>query len=636
MCGIAGVCNPVGMQAIDADGLRRMADAIVHRGPDGEGFYVDTRGHCGLAFRRLAIIDLNTGDQPMSNEDGSLQLVFNGEIYNYRTLRSELAAQGHQFRTQSDSEVIVHAFEEWGTDSFTRLEGMFAIAIWNCSEKVLTLARDRFGKKPLYYATDDHCLCFASEVKAIHAYTQQKRAIDYAALNSYLTMQYVPAPESIFKNVKKLPGGHWLQFAANAAATPTIQSFWQVPRPTPFAGTYEEALTALDEHLTRSVQKRLIADVPLGAFLSGGIDSSIVVALMHKLGVAPLRTFSIGFNDPRYNEAQYARRIAEIFQTEHHEHIVKPTDPNIFDALATHYDEPFADSSAIPTLQLSRWTAASVKVALTGDAGDECFGGYDRYRAALLAQRGDVVPATIRRALAAVAPRLLTSKPKTRANRLRRFLIALGLPAARRYADWMSVFTPTMLREGYRADIAARVGPVDQPWSWVASLWREADAHGDAAKAAAYTDLRSYLPGDLLTKVDIASMACGLECRSPFLDHHLVEFALSLPTQWKVDSRGGKRILKEWARQLLPEEILNRPKMGFGVPVGDWFRAELRAPLRDALLSSDGICAQLFEENWRQKLLDQHQTQQSDHGHRLWALFMLDRWHRRWERHITD
>lgn len=632
MCGIAGILDY--QSAIDEGALRRMADAIAHRGPDGDGYYVDPRGMCGLAFRRLAIIDLATGDQPIANETGSIQLVFNGEIYNYRTLRDELAAKGHQFRTEVDSETIVHAFEEWGTDCFARLEGMFAIAIWERDEQRLTLARDRFGKKPLYYTNDAHGTCFASEIKAIHAYTRTKRAIDYRALNRYLVLQYVPAPDSIFADIKKLPGGQWAQFTPERADKPKTGTFWQVPRSARFAGTYEDAKAKLGELLSASVKKRLIADVPLGAFLSGGIDSSIVVGLMHKLGVAPLRTFSIGFDDPRYNEAHHAKSVAKLFNTEHHEQIVRPTDAGILDKLATHYDEPFADSSAIPTMQLSHWTSQSVKVALTGDAGDECFGGYDRYRAALLAQRADWIPKTIRSVIAKIAPRLLSSKPKTRANRLRRLLIGSGFTAPRRYADWVSVFTPDLLNSGYHDDFPG-IGP--SPLIWFISLWKDAElSNENPAFCAAYVDLNSYLPGDLLTKVDIASMTCGLECRSPFLDHELVEFAMSLPTEWKVNTRSGKRILKDWARDLLPREILERPKMGFGVPIGAWFRNELREPLRAHLLDDASLCRRLFQEEWLQNLIDSHQKARENHEHRLWALFVLERWYRRWHEFVAD
>lgn len=628
MCGIAGILNTDSAQPIDIGELRPLADALRHRGPDADGYYVDPRQRCGLAFRRLAIIDLATGDQPIRNEDGSVWLVFNGEIYNYRELREELIRDGHVFRTQADGEVIVHGYEQWGDRCFARFLGMFAIALWSEPAGTLTLARDRFGKKPLHVAAArDGRLVFASELKAILASSCCERILNRAALHNYLLLQYVP-DGNIFEGVSQVPPGHAVTYRAAGGALATVSRYYAVPRATLFAGSYADALQRLDELLNGAVKRRLISDVPLGAFLSGGIDSSIVVGLMRRLGVHPLRTFSIGFDDARYNEAHHARRVAECFRTEHYEQIVSPDSKTVLDALTDSYDLPFADSSAIPTCLLSRFARQAVTVALTGDAGDECFGGYDRYAAAQIAGTLDGLPSAARRLLSALAPLIPHGRAKSRSNRLYRFLHALGRRPSRRYADWVTVFPPEMLWEGYRPESRETLQR-DGYLEVLDELYERAGR--DAAHRAAYVDLHSYLPGDLLTKVDIASMASGLECRSPFLDHELVEFALSLPTAWKIRRMEGKRILRDWARGLLPPEILKRRKMGFGVPIGEWFRGPLRAELRERLLAEDGICRRLFERTWLEQLYERHLAQQANHEHRLWSLFVLDRWARRWK-----
>jgi asparagine synthase (glutamine-hydrolysing) len=430
MCGIAGILSLSPGAPVEPDAVDRMSAQLVHRGPDDQGRYVDPQGRCGLGFRRLSIIDLAGGHQPLSNEDGTVWIIFNGEIYNFPELRAELEAQGHRFATRTDTEVIVHLYEQYGTACFARLAGMFAVALWDERRGRLVLARDRFGKKPLTYAAYAGRLYFASEAKAILATPGLPRALDPQALHRYFIFQYVPAPHSIYRGFRKVPPGHALTIdvGATPADVPAPEPYWQL-QPAPFTGTYADAKQRLGELLTRAVQKRLIADVPLGAFLSGGIDSSIVVALMRELGVAPLRTFSIGFPHPRYDETAYARQVAQRFNTEHHEHLVTPQAREVLDTLAYHYDEPFADSSAIPTYYVSRWTRASVTVALTGDAGDECFAGYDRYRALQLAGRVDWLPRTARRALASIG---CTASPPPSPRR-RRGAIWLGSTSSLRH-----------------------------------------------------------------------------------------------------------------------------------------------------------------------------------------------------------
>jgi len=633
MCGIAGILSLAPEARVSHAPLRVMAGQLVHRGPDDEGFYVDPDGVCGFGFRRLSIIDLAGGHQPISNEDGTIWLMFNGEIYNFRELRAALAAQGHHFRTQSDSEVIVHLYEQFGDGCFERLAGMFAIAIWDQARRQLVLARDRLGKKPLTYADVGGRFYFASEVKALLALPELPRVLDAQSLHRYLLFQYVPAPYSIYRDFQKLPPGSFLRVEAGQPFRSIPHAYWRVPQPPPFTGTYADAKRRLGELLTRAVEKRLIADVPLGAFLSGGIDSSLVVTLMRKLGVSPLRTFTIGFADARYDETPYARRVAGANSTEHHEHVVTPRAREILDALAWHYDEPFGDSSAIPTYYLSRWTRESVTVALTGDGGDECFAGYDRYRAAQLAAQVDRLPGSIHRGLHRLAAFLPHGQPKTRGRQLYRFLTALGQSPARRYFSWINVFTPEQLAAGYQPDFAARLD-FDEPRRWFECL--HDGASGEPAHRAIHCDFQSYLPYDLLAKVDIASMACGLECRAPLLDHELVEFALSLPLARRLDRHGGKRILKDWAGELgLPPAILQRTKMGFGVPVGEWFRGELRDLLTEHIFSSDALCARIFRREWLRALLDAHLSGYANYEHPLWALLMLELWYRRWQPKIA-
>ncbi len=630
MCGIAGIVALAPGRRVDPDEPRRMADALIHRGPDAGSAYLDPQGRAGLGFRRLAIIDLETGGQPISNEDRTVWVAFNGEIYNFRELRDSLRASGHVFRSHGDAEVIVHAYEEFGAACVERLHGMFAIAIWDERRGRLLLARDRLGKKPLHYALCDGRLAFASELKALAPLPWITREIDWQSVHRYLVFQYVPAPHSIYRGVRKLLPGEQVLFEVGRERPAQVQRYWTPPRVTPrFDGSYVDARRRLGDLLTAAVAKRLVSDVPLGAFLSGGVDSSIVVGLMRRLGASPLRTFSIGFDDPRYDESNFARIVARHFATEHHEHVVTPSAADVLDLLAHHYDEPFADSSAIPTYFVSRHTRTSVTVALTGDGGDECLAGYDRYRAVRVAARLDAVPAALRRLASSLAPRIPHGRSGSLSHRLHRFARAVGMPAAQRYLDWVAVFPPDVLSGGYAPEFAAQLD-LGEPLRWFEALY--ADGGATDADRAVYADLCSYLPYDLLTKVDIASMACSLECRAPFLDHELIEFAASLPVTWRIGARGGKHILKDWAAELLPPEILARRKQGFGVPVGEWFRRELRDVLREAIFAPDSLCARLFRPDWLQRVFDGHASARENHEHRLWALLMLEKWHRRWGR----
>lgn len=623
MCGIAGILRLAPSAAIERDTVAAMTRALVHRGPDDEGFYDDPQGRCALGFRRLSIIDLSTGHQPIANEDGTVWVILNGEIYNYRELRAELEARGHRFATHSDTEVIVHLFEDEGEACLDRLAGMFALAIWDARAGRLTLARDRFGKKPLVYAVHGQNLYFGSELKALLAAPGLPRELDPQSLHRYLVFQYVPAPHTIYKGLNKLPPGCVLTMEADRPPSRSPRAWWTLPY-NRFRGSADDALEQLDALLTRAVEKRLIADVPLGAFLSGGLDSSIVVTLMRRLGVSPLRSFTIGFNEAKYDERAYARAVAAAVGAEHHEHVVTPDARNLLDTLAHHYDEPFADSSAIPTYYVSRWAREHVTVALTGDAGDECFAGYDRYHAARLAAAFDWLPAGARGALAALASRVPHAQPRTPGSRFYRFATALARPPSRRYLAWMNIFTPDQLAAGYRDDFRALLD-FDEPLRWFDAL-HAAAAWRDPIECANRADIASYLPYDLLCKVDTASMACSLECRSPFLDHELLTFATSLPTRWRL----GKAILRRWASGRLPRPILSRPKMGFGVPVGAWMRGELAGLVRDRVLSPDSMSRRAFRADWLTKFVESHISGRNNHEHPLWALLMLELWAGRW------
>lgn len=632
MCGIAGIVSLSRDAHVDAGELRTMAGQLVHRGPDDEGFYLDPDARCGLAFRRLAIIDLNTGNQPIGNETNDVHVVFNGEIYNFRELRRELESAGHRFRTRGDAETIVHAYEEHGRELCRRIAGMFAIAVWDERRGELLLTRDRFGKKPLVYAIHEKRLYFASEAKAILALPGVPRDLDPQSLHRYLVFQYVPAPHSIYHGFRKILPGHVLRVGSGRPLAESQEPYWRVPAPNEARQKqthldYDGAKAELGRACTRAVERRLTADVPLGAFLSGGIDSSIVVGLMRKLGVSPLRTFSIGFADRRYDETDHARAVAARFGTEHHEHMVTPRAREVLDTLAHHFDEPFADSSAIPTYYVSRYTREHVTVALTGDGGDESFMGYDRYVAARLAARFDWLPRPLRAAIASAGRVLPSGEVKTRSSRLRRFLEPLGGRAVDRYLAWVNIFTPAQLADGYHPDFAARID-FDEPLRWFRAAHHS--VRGRSPARANYTDFISYLPYDLLAKVDIASMACSLECRCPLLDHELVEFAMRLPPAWRLGRR-GKHILKDWAADLLPPTILKRPKMGFGVPIGEWFRNELRELLRDRLTRPESIARRVFRPEWLDRLLDAHLSGRANHAHRLWALFVLELWQDRWQ-----
>jgi asparagine synthase (glutamine-hydrolysing) len=641
MCGIAGAAWTADAVPLSHVTLERMVSAIAHRGPDDSGTYFSADQRfpafpaAALGFRRLSIIDLNTGHQPLSNEDESVWIVFNGEIYNYRELRRDLEARGHRFRTNTDTECIVHLYEELGPDCVHRLRGMFAFAIWDDRHKRLMLARDRAGKKPLFYRHDRGQLTFASELKSLLLVPGAPRELNKRAIDSYLCYQYVPHPDCILEGYHKLPPAHVAVFENGSLA---VRRYWRPPFEEAVASSMSEANTAewtlqewqieLRNRLTESVRLRMRSDVPLGAFLSGGIDSTIITGLMQEQSDRPVHSFSIGFPIKEFDERSYAREAAKYLGTEHHEMVVEPNALEILPKLIWHYDEPFADSSAIPTMLLAQMTRQHVTVALSGDGGDELFAGYTRYLAVKLASRFDRLPSPIKRLITAKLWQRLPSGAGHRSilRRGKRFLAALGERPEKRYLRWVGIFEAAQRRELYRPEFAAELGDFDAG-DFLLQAYAECPSR-DFITRTTCADVLSYLPCDILTKVDIASMAYSLECRSPFLDQEVIELAARMPIELKLRGNQGKQILLDTFSDLLPPSIQRRGKMGFGVPLPNWFRGELQSFLRDILFDSRTLARGFFEPSAVQRLFDEHLQGKTDHAHRLWALLCLELWQR--------
>jgi asparagine synthase (glutamine-hydrolysing) len=625
MCGISGKLYFDSTRLVEREVLERMNASLAHRGPDDAGIYC--AGAVGLAHRRLSVIDLSpAGHQPMANEDGTIWIVFNGEIYNFLSLRPDLVQRGHRFRSQTDTEVILHLYEEVGPECVHRLRGMFAFAIWDAPRRRLFLARDRLGKKPLCYQQDGAAFRFASEVKAILQDPQVDPRPDPQGIAQYLTYGFLPGAASAFQGVKKLPPAHSLVCQDGRVE---VVRYWRLRRDRKEQRSEAEWGEAILSHLTEAVRLRLISDVPLGAFLSGGIDSSAVVALMSRVAGGSVKTFSIGFEEPEYDELAYARQVAARFGTEHHELVVRPDAVALLPKLAWHYDEPFADSSAVPTYCVAEMTRRYVTVALNGDAGDENFGGYDRYLANRLAASFDRVPgAGLARRL--IRAGLALGPPGGRRTSLlyrgRRFLEGLTEVPERRYAHWLCRFTGQRRGGLCAPEFLSAVGERDELETLLA-LYRESDAP-DFGDATLGVDAALYLPDDLLVKVDIASMAHSLEARSPFLDHEFMEFAATIPFELKVRGRVKKYILKRALAGLLPEPILRRPKMGFGVPIDHWLRHELSELAHETLLGSAARSRGYFRQETVRRVLDEHMRGRASWHDLLWSLLILELWHR--------
>ena len=617
MCGIAGfyLRNRV---AETAD-IRAMCDAIAHRGPDDEGVRVE--GGCAIGMRRLSIIDLNTGHQPISNEDGTVWIVFNGEIYNYQELRSDLISKGHRFRTNSDTETIIHLYEEEGPEGVKKLRGMFGFAIWDSRCRSLFVARDRFGKKPIYYANTKDGFFFASELKSLRVFDLDWD-MDPEAVRLYFRFLFVPDPYTPFKQVRKLMPGCWIRYHAGGGVEEG--RYWRLPEPEARRGIADRAQTAaiVREKFDEAVKMRMIADVPLGAFLSGGIDSGSVVASMALQSKEPVKTFSIGFEEADYNELPAARLVAEKYKTEHHEIVVKPDSISLLERIARHCDEPFGDSSSIPTLIVSEFARKHVKVALSGDGGDELFGGYQLFFDAESHKRFDAIPGFLRKALSAVADRLPYSaygknylRMISRPTGLDRYLSHRGMPDSvlgqLLQPEWM---LPSEVSY-FRRQMADCLLP----------------DNADALSQAFYFESTATLSGNMLVKVDRMSMAASLEVRSPLLDHKLAEFAMTIPPDLKLRGGRGKAIFLDAVGDRLPPRLLTLPKKGFDVPLAKWYRTSLKSFLWDHLLSREFLGRGLVREPFVRTLLEEHQSGRRDNTNLLYSLLMLEMWFRDWQ-----
>ncbi len=610
---------------MDRSILERMNAAIEHRGPDDDGFYLNEG--VALGMRRLSIIDVAGGQQPIHNADKTKWIVFNGEIYNYQNLRQELEKHGHEFYTNSDTEVIVHLYDEYGAECLEHLRGMFAIAIWDTVDKSLFLARDRVGKKPILYSHQNNGdLIFGSEFQALLQHPDISREVDFEAIDSYLSYLCIPAPQTAFKQIRKLEPGHWFRWKNGAVET---KRYWLPDFTRKIKISEEDAIEETTRILRESTRLRMISEVPLGAFLSGGVDSSIIVALMAQESSQPVKTFSIGFEEQDFSELKYAKRVAEHVGAEYNEFIVNPNAMEVIPTLVEHYGEPYADSSAIPTYYVSKETRKHVIVALNGDGGDESFAGYERHAAMQIAETYKRIPKALRKALIESPANLLpTSELKrSRFRDAKRFLQAANLPKTERYFRWMSTFNRDAKGDLYTKDFAALVSA--QNASEYMDRWF-AKANGSGIlDAALLTDQMTYLPNDLLVKVDIASMANSLEARSPFLDHKLIEFAATLPEDLKMRRFQTKSLLKKVAARLVPKEVVYRRKMGFGVPIGKWFREDLKDFLRSVLLSEKSMTRGIVKREMLEKYVNEHTNAERDHSFQLWTLLMLELWFQR-------
>ncbi|MCM8595412.1 XrtA/PEP-CTERM system amidotransferase [Accumulibacter sp.] len=622
MCGITGILDTRGHRDIDRAVLVRMNESQYHRGPDEGGLHVEAG--LGLGHRRLSIIDLSTGQQPLYNEDGSVCVVFNGEIYNYQELIPELLALGHVFHTRSDTEVIVHAWEAWGAECVKRFRGMFAFALWDGHRETLFLARDRLGVKPLYYAfLPDGMFLFGSELKSLLAHGGLERAIDPLAVEEYFALGYVAEPRTIFRQARKLPPGHTLTLR-RGQPSPEPSQYWDVRFTTDNDCSLAEACAQLDERLRESIRLRMISDVPLGAFLSGGVDSSAVVALMAGLSAEPVNTCSIAFDVPAFNESTFAQKVADSYRTNHHCDVVASDDFDLIDTLARLYDEPYADSSAIPTYRVCQLARRHVTVALSGDGGDETFGGYRRYRLHLMEERlRSAIPYGLRRRVFGFLGRLY---PKAdwapRVFRAKTTFEGMGRNSVEAYFHSMSILRGPMrtalFSERFRREIDGYSAE---------DVFRFHAARADTDDPLAliqYLDLNTYLVGDINTKVDRASMAHSLEVREPLMDHELVEWMARLPSSLKVRGQEGKFLLKRAMEKRLPVDILYRPKMGFAVPLARWFRGPLRERVRQSVLGPRLAETGWFSPGYLRRLVDTHQSGAYDHSAALWTVLMFE------------
>src|SRR5579872_287887 len=619
MCGIAGLIGREG-ETVTVEQVKRMTDRIVHRGPDDEGIYA--KGNVGLGMRRLSIIDLAGGQQPIFNEDGSVVVVYNGEIYNFLELRQELASRGHKFRTHSDTEMIVHLYEEMGADCVTRLRGMFAIALYDVKRDSLLLARDRLGKKPLYYALHEGRFFFGSEIKAMLAAAPELAEVNPEGVLQFFYYGYIPDPYSAFRGIQKLASGYLAEYKGRELK---VRQYWDVPAyGVNDPGSDEACLEEMERRLAEAVRLRMISDVPLGALLSGGVDSSIVVALMARESSAPVKTFSIGFSKADFNEGEYARVAAERFGTEHHELVVDPDITETLNRLTGMMEEPFGDSSMIPTFYVSEMARRHVTVALSGDGGDELFAGYDRYVVNLKRQRFEVIPNWVGEAFRNhVYPRLPLDVKG------RKLAWNITLKSRDRYLDGVSFFPAVERDRGiFSDDFAANARRLSDPFRQFENYYDQAPA-SDLLSRLMYLDTKTYLTGDILTKVDRMSMANSLEMRCPILDHVFVEWVAGLPVKYKYRNGTRKFLFKQLAQRLgIPSQLLNRPKQGFSLPLVHWMRHELKDGLMQILLEPRTVQRGYFKPQGIRSLLDEHFRGRRNHAGVLWMLLVFELWHR--------
>ena len=636
MCGICGKISLNG--AVSENLIHKMCEVLEHRGPDDEGIEVldssaarggETRSNnisVGIGHRRLAIIDLSpAGHQPMSNEDGSIWIVLNGEIYNFIELRAALEKKGHRFKSHADTEVVIHLYEDKGVECLKDLRGPFAFAIWDSHKERLFIARDRIGKKPLFYTYKNQTLSFASEIKAILQDPEVSAEVNRPAITDYLSYGYTPTPETMFKGIMKLPPAHFMIYEKGNIR---LEKYWELDFSKKLKLSEREYCDRTMELLEECTKIRLISDVPLGAFLSGGIDSSAVVYMMSKLSSKPVKTFSIGFDDGKYNELRYARIIAKQFKTEHREYMVKPDAIELLPKLVWHYNEPYADSSALPSYYVAKMTRGEVTVALNGDGGDEDFGGYERFMAARFAESISKSPVPFKDK---VIKLIVNSIPeslgfKDRRLRLRRFLIELSKPYRERHYNWISIFSEHEKESMFTAGFAGEIAGGDS-FDYLDRAFNECGSK-DIVDLVMSADIKTNLLDDLLVKMDIATMANSLEGRSPFLDHKMMEFCASMPSNMKIKGTKLKYILKKSLSKALPKEILSRGKMGFGVPLDSWFRKELKDYSYGILMSDNCINRGYFERGSIKKLLDEHVSGRANNGARIWSLLFLELWHR--------
>jgi asparagine synthase (glutamine-hydrolysing) len=622
MCGICGVISSVTGDPADLEILKSMNQSLFHRGPDDEGYYMDA--HACLAMRRLSIIDLVTGQQPIANETGDVWLVYNGEIYNYHQVRTALEQMGHVFKTQSDTEIIVHAYEEYGDNCVKHFNGMFAFALWDVKQCRLLLARDRLGIKPLFYWSNHRKLIFGSELKAVITHPDVPRQIDLNALDLFLSLEYIPGPRTIFQDVYKLPPGHILVYEQGVIE---LSQYWEVPYD-PVLEDEQTCVEILASLIQEAVRIRLMSDVPLGAFLSGGIDSSTVVGFMSQHNSTPVQTFSIGFEDDSYNELPDSQAVSDYFGTNHHSEILDPDITSLAEKLLAHLDEPLADTSILPTFLVSKLASRDVKVVLSGDGGDELFAGYDTYLADQYSRLYEWIPGAVRSTTFPTLATLLPPQPTKKGfiNKAKRWVEGGALEPNLHHARWMVFLNEVDKAKLFTPEIRTALDGSSVP-ALFSDRFREAEQFDRLAQQQ-YVDVKTYLADDILTKVDRMSMAVSIEARVPLLDYHIVEFALNLPPQLKMKGTRTKIILRKAVQSLLPETVLKKTKQGFSIPMKHWLRSSLKPMMQD-LLSVESIRRQgYFNSQMVTTWVQEHLDGRMNHSHRLWSLIVFQHWYR--------